>query len=39
MKMKMKNRPHSYAINRTTPRHGGKYSKSEKCVSNDSFMY
>ena len=39
MKMKMKNRSHSYAINRTTPRHGGKYGKSEKCISNDSFMY
>ena len=35
----MKNRSHRYAINRATPRHGGEYGKSKKCVSNDSFMY
>ena len=33
MKMKMKNRSHRYAINRATPRHGGKYGKSKKCHS------
>ena len=32
MKMKMKNRLHTYDINRPRPRHGDKYSEYKNCL-------
>ena len=39
MEMKMKNRSHTYDINRPRPSHGQKYTKYKKCLSMIMFIY
>ena len=39
MKMKTKNGSHRYDINRTRSRHGNKYSKDKKCLTQYDVAY
>ena len=39
MKMKMKNIPHRYGINKPWSRHGHKYSRYLKCLYYDAYIY
>ena len=39
MKMKMKNRPNRYGINKPWSRYGHKYSRYLKCLYYDAYIY